>query len=127
MKIGSFGDVVFEVSDKRVCTPSGVSRERKARFEEHQVQGNLPCLEFMAPELDTMSLQITLNASLGVNPLDEAKILEDYCAAGIVSNLLLAGYNWGKYVLESVGSQWRHSGPGGVHTIDMTLNMKEYH
>lgn len=25
MKIGSFGDVVFEVSDKRVCTPSGVS------------------------------------------------------------------------------------------------------
>ena len=39
MRVGTLGNVVFEVSDTRVFTPSQVTRERKARIEEHQVQG----------------------------------------------------------------------------------------
>ena len=37
MRVGTLGNVVFEVSDTRVFTPSQVTRERKARIEEHQV------------------------------------------------------------------------------------------
>ena len=34
MRVGTLGNVVFEVSDTRVFTPSQVTRERKARIEE---------------------------------------------------------------------------------------------
>ena len=72
MRVGTLGNVVFEVSDTRVFTPSQVTRERKARIEEHQVQGALPCVEFIAPELGTFSISMTLSAALGVNPMREA-------------------------------------------------------
>lgn len=75
MRVGTLGNVVFEVSDSRVFTPSQVTRERKARIEEHQVQGALPCVEFIAPELGTFSISMTLSAALGVNPMREADSL----------------------------------------------------
>ena len=77
MRVGTLGNIVFEVSDTRVFTPSQVTRERKARIEEHQVQGTLPCVEFIAPELGTFSISMTLSAALGVNPMREADSLDD--------------------------------------------------
>ncbi len=127
MHIGTLGKIVFEVSDSRVFTPSQVTRERKARIEEHQVQGNLPCVEFLAPELGTFSLTMTLNAGLGVNPMQEADNLASMCKRGEVNRLILAGWNWGRVIIESVTQDWRNSGPGGVHTIGLTLALKEYH
>ena len=127
MRVGVLGDVVFEVSDSRVFTPSQVTRERKARIEEHQVQGALPCVEFLAPELGTFSISMTLNAGLGINPMQEADKIAAMCKRGEVLRLILGGLNWGKVIIESVAQDWRNSGPGGVHTIGLTLNLKEYH
>ena len=107
MRVGTLGNVVFEVSDSRVFTPSQVTRERKARIEEHQVQG--------------------LSAALGVNPMREADSLGAMCKRGEVNRLILGGLNWGKVIIESVTQDWRNSGPGGVHTIGLTLALKEYH
>lgn len=117
MRVGTLGNVVFEVSDTRVFTPSQVTRERKARIEEHQVQGALPCVEFIAPELGTFSISMTLSAALGVNPMREADSLGAMCKRGEVNRLILGGLNWGKVIIESVTQDWRNSGPGGVHTI----------
>ena len=55
MQVGSLGDIVFEVNIPgagRTFTPSALSMESAARFEEHQVLGAPPRLEFLAPELD---------------------------------------------------------------------------
>ena len=111
MKVGTLGNVVFEVSDTRVFTPSQVTRERKARIEEHQVQGALPCVEFIAPELGTFSISMTLSAALGVNPMREADSLGAMCKRGEVNRLILGGLNWGKVIIESVTQDWRNSGP----------------
>ena len=127
MKVGTLGNGVFEGSDTRVFTPSQVTRERKARIEEHQVQGALPCVEFIAPELGTFSISMTLSAALGVNPMQEADSLGAMCKRGEVNRLILGGLNWGKVIIESVTQDWRNSGPGGVHTIGLTLVLKEYH
>ena len=127
MRVGTLGNVVFEVSDTRVFTPSQVTRERKARIEEHQVQGALPCVDCIAPELGTFSISMTLSAALGVNPMREADSLGAMCKRGEVNRLILGGLNWGKVIIESVTQDWRNSGPGGVHTIGLTLALKEYH
>ena len=89
MRVGTLGNVVFEVSDSRVFTPSQVTRERKARIEEHQVQGALPCVEFIAPELGTFSISMTLSAALGVNPIQEADSLGAMCKRGEVNRLII--------------------------------------
>ncbi len=126
MEVGSFGDVVFEVSADRVFTPQSISRERKGSYAEHKVLGVLPRLEYLAPELATMNMQVRLLASMGVNPLQEADKLAKMSKEGKVAKLIILGVNCGDMVLESVTQQWRHSVAGSIHTIDLSLKFKEY-
>lgn len=77
------------------------------------MQGALPCVEFIAPELGTFSISMTLSAALGVNPMREADSLGAMCKRGEVNRLILGGLNWGKVIIESVTQDWRNSGPGG--------------
>lgn len=126
MQVGSFGEVVFEVSDSRVITPTDVQRERKARYEEHKVIGAAPRLEFLAPELADLTMRICLRKDMGVNPVSETTKLSKYCRDGKVCKLILAGINCGDQILESVSQSWRHTGPNGPHTIELVLKFKEY-
>ena len=132
MRVGSLGDIVFEVSAPgdtaggRTVTPTEFTREHKARFEEHQVLGALPRLEFLAPDLATMALPITLRADMGVNPMAEADRIGKLCKEGKALRLILCGYNFGLYVLESFSQRVRHGAGGGIFGVEMTLNLKEY-
>ena len=126
MRVGSFGNIVFDVSVQRVMTPSEIQRERKARFEEHKVLGSLPRLEFLAPELADMSMRIRLRADMGVNPFNEADRLAKMCKEGKVARLMIMGVNCGNMVLESVSQDLRPAGAKGLPTLDLTLKFKEY-
>ncbi len=67
--IGTFGTaLVFEVSDSRVLTFSGMTREISSRWTNHEVMGVKPKPEFLGPGNQTVSLTITLSSSLGVCP-----------------------------------------------------------
>ena len=96
MHIGTLGKIVFEVSDSRVFTPSQVTRERKARIEEHHVQGNLPCVEFLAPELGTFSLTMTLNARPRHQPMYEQTTSRPCKRGGVNPAHPRPGWNWGQ-------------------------------
>ena len=81
MQIGSLGDIVFEVNIPgagRTFTPSALSMESAARFEEHQVLGAPPRLEFLAPELDVFDLSILLRADFGLDPDSQCNFLAWY-------------------------------------------------
>lgn len=131
MRVGSLGNVIFEVSAPdssggRTVTPTAFTRERKARFETHQVIGALPRLEFLSPELATVSLPIRLRADLGVNPMQEADRIGELCREGKALRLILCGYNFGLYVLESFSQQVNHASGNAIFSVHMTLNLKEY-
>ena len=128
MHIGSLGDIVFEVSafGGRTVTPASLTRERKARFEEHQVLGDLPRLEFLAPELATASLSIHLRADMGVDPVKEADRIEALCVEGKAHQLSLGGWNFGMYVLESASQVVRHTVKDKIFSVDLKLSLKEY-
>lgn len=126
MHIGSLGDVVFEVGGQRMTAPASFSAEQKARFEEHQVLGAPPRLEFLAPELGTASLTIHLRADMGVNPEQEADRLRAMCVEGKAHPFIMAGRNYGNYVLEAVGKNILHVIGGGVFSLDLNLSLKEY-
>lgn len=128
MQVGSLGDVVFETSAEKVLTPSSFSKERSARYEDHQVQGGLPRSEFLAPELASYDLSIRLCADLGVNPIEMADQLSAYSTTGEVVRLILAGWNLGKVTVRSVRQTWKYMGSGGtgVQIVDLALQLKEY-
>ncbi len=126
MHIGSFGNVVFEVSSSRVLTPQSISRERKGSYAEHKVLAALPRLEFLAPELMAMSMSIRLLASLGVDPLWDADKIGVYAKDGTAARLIILGVNCGTMILESYAQTWRHVVADKIHSIDMQLQFKEY-
>lgn len=127
MRIGSLGTIIFEVSfDGRIVTPTEFVRERKARFEEHKVIGAMPRLEFLSPDLATMSLPIRLRADMGVNPMQEADLIGKLCKSGTAARLILCGWVFGWHVIESFSQQVRHGARGGIFSVDITLSLKEY-
>lgn len=128
MQVGSLGDIVFETSAEKVLTPSSFNKGRSARYEDHQVQGELPRSEFLAPELATFDLAIRLRADLGVNPADMADSISAYCKSGEVIRLIIAGYNLGKVTVRDVQQAWKHLGANGkgVQSVNLTLQLKEY-
>lgn len=126
MKVGSFGSVIFEVSDTKVVTPEGIQHECKARFEEHKVLGAPPRLEFLAPELESMSMNIRLRADMGVHPLREAITLVKLCKEGAVRKLIIMEASCGDMVIESISQSWRHVGPQGIYIVDLSIKFKEY-
>lgn len=128
MQVGSLGDVVFETSAEKVLTPSSFGVNRSARYEDHQVQGELARPEFLAPELATFDLTVSLRADMGVNPAETAARISRYCKQGEVIRLIIAGYNLGKVTVRDVQQTWKHLGANGkgVQSVNLALQLKEY-
>jgi hypothetical protein len=125
--VGSFGDVVFQVSEDQLALVRGVTRKTAARVEQHQVSGAKPRLEFIAPELDETGFSVFWHQSFGVNPRTEIGKLRTLCTRGEAKNLILGGENFGKYLLTEVSEKWLHSGPGGSPIVaEAALTFKEY-
>ncbi|ADE57230.1 phage tail protein [Aminobacterium colombiense] len=125
--IGYLGDVVFETSADKVRTPENFQRQGDARFGTHEVAGQKPVLEFMGPGLDSVTMTISLRASLGVNPRGEIGRLRDMRDDGIYAPLILAGRPLGTFVIESINETWSQIDNHGHllrATVDLTL--REY-
>ena len=101
MRVGSLGKVVFEVSSARVLTPASIALSCDARYEDHEVQGSSPRSEFLAPNLGSVTLAMTLRRDLGVDPVAEAQSLEAMLRRGEVVPLVLAGKYLGKWTIRS--------------------------
>jgi hypothetical protein len=126
--VGHIGEVIFETSAQRVLTPGGMRLSREARYEDHQVQGELPRSEFIAPDLSEVELDIHLRAGLVADPVREAEKISVYCRQGRVVRLLIAGWNIGKFTVRKFSQDWKYLKPGGggVQVIDLKLTLKEY-
>ena len=97
--IGSYGRVVFEVSDTRVLTLGGISQTVAARWQEHTVINTKPRSEFLSADLRGMTFSITLDAALGVRPRDMLRQLESMVEGGEVNYLIIGG--------RPVGGLWK--------------------
>ncbi len=75
--IGSLGSVVFEVSTEIVRTFRDFQLQRSAKFSEHAIHGGKALLEFTGLAPASASLNMRLDAGLGVNPKDELNELRE--------------------------------------------------
>jgi len=125
--VGSFGPVVFQVSEETMILVKHVHRKTAVRVEEHKVIGFKSRLEFLGPELDETTFKVWFSISFGVNPRTEIRRLRDLCTRGVVERLILGGENFGKYLLTGVDENWLHSAPNGAPmSAEASLTIKEY-
>jgi len=80
--VGSFGQVVFQVSEESLALVRDVRRKTAARTEEHKVVGAKPRLEFIAAELSETSFEVFWNVVFGLNPRAEIRRLRELCEQG---------------------------------------------
>jgi len=90
-KIGSYGAVVFETSDKKLLTMSNATRSVSATWAEHERIRKKPLKEFMHANPTTFSADIILAAGLGVKPRDMMIKLARYCQQGRTYPLVVGG------------------------------------
>jgi phage protein U len=90
-KIGSFGDIVFEVSTTKTKTFKDFERTGTARWNDHEIIGKKPKSEFNGPGLDEISFTILFKAELGINPIKELDKLRKMKDAGKVASFVIGG------------------------------------
>lgn len=129
MFVGSFGELVFEVSNYKVLTFREFKREGGAKYATHEVIGQAPKLEYLHREAEKISLEIDLVKDLGVSPEEEmAKIIE-MCGEGTANYLVFNGQVYGEseWVIESYKEDVKYFGADGkVIASKVSLDFKEY-
>lgn len=126
MEIGSYGNTVFEVSADRVRTFGVLERSGSGRYAEHAVQEKKPVLQFLGPGLESVTLDVRLSASLGVNPLAEIETLRAVRDGGESANLMIGGKVLGRFVLAELTETWGTvSADGALLAADVNLTLTE--
>lgn len=128
-KIGSYGDVIFEVSPKKILTFNELEMKSSAKWEEHSIHRNKAKLEFDGPGLIDLSYSLLLRAEHGTNPMKEIAKLERMKNKG-EAHLFILGQKPiapNKFVIiDSTAGLKNIDQKGNVLSAEVTLSLKEY-
>ena len=133
MEVGTLGDIVFEAGTMNVLVPQNISADSRMRYEEHNVFGSYPVMEWLGPETPEISLDVRLSRQLMEREPDDVKIqLLSHMRRGDVQRLTLCGQNWGRVVITSISQRLSPTltndagwlAPSG---IDLSLRMKSWY
>lgn len=124
--IGTLGGIVFQVSSRRVFTFGNLSRSSGAQYQKHEVILSKAKLEFLRPELETISLPIRLDKFLGVNPLTEINQIKKYVNTGFRLPLIIGGKFYGHWVIEKMEENWKNlDNRGNIIVAELDLSLLE--
>lgn len=127
--IGVLGNVLFRVSDSRVLTIRNMKQEISASWETMDRIGLKPLTEYSGPNLQTISFEITLDASLGVKPRMMLQTLERMAEGSEAYDLVLGRRLIGKnkWVITKCSAAYDVILRGGdIYKATVSLNLQEY-
>lgn len=107
MAIGSFGNIVFEVSSDKKRTFDELNRSGSARIALHNRQGLKELPEFLGPGAETISFSMRISAYDGINPKEELETLRAYRDTGTAVLFVLNGepVGDGYWLIESISEE----------------------
>ena len=130
MVIGSWGNLVFEVSGEKAKTFQELTERSSGRWAEHETINTAPLSEFLGPGLDEFEMSIIFTTMLGVNPQESYDALRTAVRKGEYHPLILGGFPLS-------GNFWRFTeiegsstvfGPrdGKIMWMELSVTAKEY-
>lgn len=130
MQIGMLGDIIFEVSDDKVLTPSnGASWSGSARYSEHKRHGTHAKTEYTGMDTDKFSMTIIVSAYLGVNPQEIIGKIWTYERNGVTLPLVIGRKAYGKYrwtIKDHKTVQKTYDNEGDLTSCSVAINLIEY-
>lgn len=127
MIVGSLGKIVFGCSSFYIKTFNSLTRDSSYRWNEHQIIGRKPKLQFDGVNLENIKFNIHLNANFNINPSKDAETIKEYAKTGKKLKFILGGKVVGTYVIESINENYKdYTALGIVTKIDLALQLKEY-
>lgn len=127
--IGTWGDVVFTVSEKEIKTFNDYKRTESARWAKHEIHGQKTKSEFTGVDAGSLSFTMHFSAFHGVNPRDELNKFIKRVRSGEAHVLIIGNKRVGvnKWYIQSVNEKWNHvDNRGNVLTADLEVTMEEY-
>lgn len=127
MPLGGWGGLEFEVSADRVLTWSNAKREGEARWAKLDVLGAKPVREFIGPDIDRITVSITLDATRGVDVDAELQSLRDARDTGEVYTLFFGDDVVFKCSISSLSEdQRRYTQKGKLIFCVVDVTFEEY-
>ena len=128
-RIGSFGDLVFSVSDKTVRTFDSMSWDFSADYATHDRHIKADLLEYIGPSIETISFSMVFSVFLGVNPLKEIRRLRNMVQSGYAQRLVIGGKVYGSYkwvMQKGTVDLKRFDRQGELWAASARVTLKEY-
>lgn len=128
--IGNFGSrIIFETSDQKVLSFSGLSRKVSGKYAKHSIIGQKDRPEFTGPGNASVSFKMVLDVSMGIRPRDILENIEEAVENGEAEYLVIGGRIIGKnkFYISSVSETYDVVMKGGeLARASVTVNMEEY-
>lgn len=129
MIVGFLNDIPFLASSAIVRTFSGFSRNGEGRWENHEIIGEKPIMEFLGPGTESISFSMLLRADQGINPMKEIEKLQELRDKGTVFPLIIGNEPVGEHfwVLKSLSYDVNYwSRFGKAVSIEASVTLSEY-
>jgi phage protein U len=130
MVIGSWGDLVFEVSGEIAKTFQELTEKSSGRWAEHETINTSPLSEFLGPGLDELELSIIFTTMLGVNPQESYDELREMVRKGEYHPLILGGFplSGNFWRIDEISGEAKAFGPrdGNIMWMEVGITAKEY-
>ena len=129
-KIGHFGtSIIFTVTNDKVFTFSDLKRTVSGRWTTHSAINKREKTEFVGPGLASNTMTITLDASLGVKPLNVIKEIEKAVHKGTAEHLIIGGKKISNnmYRITEMSEAWDVIlNDGALYKATLNLTFEEY-
>lgn len=128
-KIGNWGSgIKFQTSDRRILTFTNMKRKASVRTAKHNMVNGRPKLEFIGPDLQTVTFTMELNASLGVRPRKIEENLIKKMNIGYVAPLVIGGRKiLSRAMITNISSSYEYvMRKGEIFSMAVDVTMTEY-
>lgn len=128
-QIGNFGDLTFKVSDKFIRTFDEMNWEFSAKYATHDRHIKADLIEYMGPEIETISFSMVLSVFLGVTPYWQMRKLRKMIRKGYARRLVIGGKVYGNYkwVMEKGAVEMEKFDKNGMlWAAKVKVTLKEY-
>lgn len=127
--IGTLGDIIFTVNNRKWHTFDELTRTTQARWEKNNIHLKNSKAHFVGSELDTVTLDILLDVDFGMNPRTQVAKLQNYCTKGKVMTLIIGdkAEGRGKWYIDNVSEVMEQvDNRGNVLRARVKLTLGEY-
>lgn len=130
MAVGNWGTaVIFGVSDQKVLTYKGMNRTVGSAWATHSRIGAKDQVEYLRPNLQKLTFEISLDFNYGVDPRAIIERMERAAELGEIHYFIVGGRPVGRlpWRLTSVSEAWETIYNNGALTnAKLTISMEEY-